>query len=389
MVRFVIYLFPFLMDMSLGTMFFVCSLRMAESGASAFAVSMVCTVWALTYSLSALAAGRLIRPENAAAYVIGSCLAVSALSVMFVVFPVLWMQYVLMIGIGLAVALFFVPFQVFMKAVMGRTSWGLNVSTGLYTAAWSTGMALGPFVSGLLWQHFNWQICHLVNAVAALVGAIGTFTLRHYARRPVEEDEPVNAAEYAGYPDLVMVGWVCGAVCFLVVAMTRAVFPSLATALAVTKAHQGMVFAILFGMQGLTGLLLCPFKRWMYRRVPIILVSLSGLAGFVLFTCGHTASMFFLGALLIGIYTGAIGCYFVFHSLVHPSKSSGNVAINEAIVGITGIFGPVFGGIVADRAGLSTPFLIAAVLLGIVVLSYWQMYRRKFGRTVALSDYTR
>ncbi|MDD3118089.1 MAG: MFS transporter [Victivallales bacterium] len=394
MSRFIIYLFPLLMDMALSTMFFVCSLRMAESGASAFAVSMISTVWALTYSLSAAVAGRLIRPDNAANYVIGSCLAVAVISGLFVLFPGLSMQYVLMIAIGWAVAMFFVPFQVFMKAVMGNTSWGLNVSTGLYTAAWSCGMALGPFVSGLLWQHFNWQICHLINAAAVLGCAWGIFRLRHYAQRPAALPDAAKAtpsvkpaaspsssqhsSEYGRYPDLVMIGWICGTVCFLTVAIIRAVFPSLATALTVSKANQGMVFAILFWAQAGAGLVLCLFRHWMYRRGTIIMVSLSGIIGFLLLGMGRTAPVFFLAALLLGIYTGTISCYFVFHALVHPRKSSSRVAVNETIVGITGSLGPVLGGLVADRSGLSTPFLLAALLLALAAVSFWRGYQKKF-----------
>ncbi len=373
--RFIIYLFPLLIDMALSTMFFVCSLRMAESGASAFAVSMVCTVWALTYSITAAMAGRFINSKNAAGLVIGACFSVALISVLFIILPGLWIQYLLMICSGVAVALFFTPFQIFMKEVMGQISMGLEVSAGLYTFAWSMGMALGPFVSGFLWEHFGWQSCHAVNCAAAVISGIGIIVMNRYTHTDVQIGEPQMKIAKNNHPDLVMLGWICGAVCFLAVSMFRAVFPSQATALTVGKVDQGIVFALLFAGQGLTGLTLCWFKKWLYQSFPMMLFSIVGIVGYALFIKGTTPPVFFLGALLIGIYSGSVCCYFVFHSLVHPEKSAKNVAVNEAIVGVTGIVGPLAGGVIADTAGLSAPYLTTSLLIVLFIIIFRLQFR--------------
>jgi len=389
MIRLLIYLFPLALDMVLGTLFFVCSLRMAESGASALAVSMVCIAWALTYAITSFLAGRLVKPGNLVRYAVGSCLALAVLSGLFILLPGLRTQYVLLVGSGIAIALFYTPFQAFMKAVMSGTKWTLNVSTGLYTAAWSTGMALGPFVSGFLWQHFNWQVCHLVNAAAALGCAWGVYRLRHYA---VDSPSAVAAAvtssvpeepENRALPDLALVGWLCGGIGFLIVAAIRAVYPTLATALGIGKVEQGTMFALLFGTQAATGLALGFFRKWLYRLEIPVWSTLIGAGGLLLLGFGRGGWYFFPAALLIGLYLGMCCDYFVFHSLVHPCRSTRNVAVNETIVGVTGILGPLGGGLLGDAFGLSMPFLAASVLAGAAILLQWRWYAQRMKRDVA------
>lgn len=381
MSRFLIYLFPMLIDMVLSTMFFVCSLRMAESGGSAFAVSMVCTAWALTYSVTAFSCSRLVNVRNAPAFAIGSCLALAVISGLFILMPGLGVQYALMVASGVAIAFFFTPFQVFMKTVMAQTSHGLGVSIGLYTAAWSCGMALGPFVSGFLWQSVGWQYCHLVNALAALVCAVGLSRLKHHAAPlAIVATAPVKKeCDYSHRRDFALIGWLCGGICFLVVSLIRGVYPTLATALAISKSDQGMMFAILFLTQGLTGLILCGFPTWMYNRRPIVIMSAIGSAGLILFGLGKGATAFFVAALLLGVYSGMSSCYIVFHALVHPSQSTRNVSINEAVVGIAGISGPMLGGLLADRLGLPIPFFVSALAVIIAIIIQWRAHRPACG----------
>lgn len=374
MARFMIYLFPLLIDMILSTLFFVCCLRMAESGASALAVSMVCTAWALTYSITSFFSGKVVTLGNAVHFAAASCFALAVLSGLFIVIPALQLQYVFMVVSGVAIAFFFTPFQVFMKAVMGQTSCGLGASIGLYTAAWSSGLALGPFVSGYLWQSFNWQSCHLVNALLALSCAFGLYLLKNYASStPVltAGREPYN---YSRQPDFALIGWICGGICCLVVALLRGVYPTLATTLAVSKSDQGIMFAIMFGTQAATGLALCAFRLWMYHRLPIVIMSLAGMSGLLLFALGKNATAFFAAALLVGIYSGMSSCYIVFHALVHPSRSTRNVSINEAVVGLAGIIGPMAGGWLADLSGLASPFLISALLVGVAIAIQWRAH---------------
>jgi MFS family permease len=78
---------------------------------------------------------------------------------------------------------------------------------------------------------------------------------------------------------------------------------------------------------------------------------------------GRHPAVFLGGAMLFGTYTGAFCFYMVFHSLVHPERAGRYVAVNEALVGITGFLAPLAGGLMADAWGFRWPYLCAAGLM--------------------------
>ena len=84
----------------------------------------------------------------------------------------------------------------------------------------------------------------------------------------------------------------------------------------------------------------------------------------ILFWCGTSTWVFYLGAFIFGIYASGFYFYLVFHSLVHPEKSGRYVAWNEVVVGVTGIIAPMAGGFLVDQTGnRNLPFIIAAVFI--------------------------
>jgi MFS family permease len=101
----------------------------------------------------------------------------------------------------------------------------------------------------------------------------------------------------------------------------------------------------------------------MYRPRPVFTFGLFGIAGLYLFSAANTSAAFCAAAVCFGIYTGALSFYFVFHSLVHPERSARYISINEAIVGMSSITGPLIGGLVADLFKLPTSYLLAAGFL--------------------------
>jgi len=134
----------------------------------------------------------------------------------------------------------------------------------------------------------------------------------------------------------------------------------------------GNIIFLLCVTQSLTGLLLSRSRVWMYRRLPVGAFGLLGLAGLAFFALGRSASAFFVGAALYGVYAGSLFFYLVFHSLAHPSRSTRYVAVNESIMGATGILGPLIGGFLADARGFGCP-LTVAIAAGAAVLVFQQI----------------
>jgi DHA1 family quinolone resistance protein-like MFS transporter len=369
MVRLAIYSFALMMDTILSSVFFVCMVRLADMQASALAVASFMSVWAIAYMIASLTAGGLVTKRNAGWILVGSCVVSTVVSAGYVLIPGMAAMYLLGIVQGCATAFFFTPFQFFMKLLDENQKKSITHSTGLYTFSWSMGFALGPFIAGFLWVHFGWQSCHLVNGLLAVIMACGIVRLKRFAEAAptIQAAETPVADHYADMPDLAWMAWVFGGLGCAIMALIRSVFPSSAVAFDLSKPDQGTTFLILSVTQALVGLGLGRGRLWMYRPVPVALFGLWGLAGLGLFATADAAISFYLAAACFGVYSGAFYFYFVFHSLVHPTRAARYVSVNEAIVGLTSIGGPFIGGAIGDRFGLPASYLTAMVVLAMAI----------------------
>ncbi len=382
MTRFAVYSFAALMDVVLSAVLFVCMVRTADMGASARAVAALMSVWAASYMITSLMAGRLVTRRSAAWMLIGSCLATVFVAIAFITIPGRGAMYVLMVVQGVVAAMFFPPFQVFMKYVDQGRNLGVCQSAGVYTCSWSLGFALGPFIAGILWTHAGWQGTHMVNIAICVVMAIGIFLLKHHAH---VDPESVNgdasggeasADAYAAMPDLAWMAWVFGGIGCMMISLIRSVFPSSGEAWSIAKADQGVVMCIMSLVQAMVGLALARSRIWMYRPLPVLGFGLFGIGGLLLFGIAQTSGTFSLAAACFGVYSGSFYFYFVFHSLVHPTRSGRYVALNEAVVGLASILGPTLGGELGDRLGLGAAYMIPMALLGVAIVTQSLIHAR-------------
>ena len=287
--RVLIYVFPALMDMIMALVLFVNAVRLAKMGASATVVAGSATVWSLLYMLACPVVGRYVSASNAARLMLASCAAMVLFCALFTVTSGVVGIYLLCAGVGAAASLFFAPFQVFMKAVDTAGEKPMTYSTGLYTFAWSTGFALGPFVSGFLMETGTaaapgletggWKYAYVFAGAGALAAAVGIRLLQHLAHPPAPAPGPVEPAaarparplfDYSRMPDLAWLGWIGAGVGVLVLSIVRAVFPAHAVKdLQLADSTQGTILFLLSAAQALTGLALCLSRLWMYRAAAV------------------------------------------------------------------------------------------------------------------------
>jgi MFS family permease len=391
--RFLIFFFPALADTLLGMIFFVASVRMAESGAGALAVTAVTAVWAIVYMLASQVAGRLVREANCVTVMIGGCAVFATASVAFVQLPAFKITYPLMGLVAIGTAMFFTPFQVFMKAVEKGDAGALPRSVGLYTFSWSAGMAAGPFIGAYIWKFFDWPACYYLNVVICVIIVCGILFLKHHATDtgPRRENAPTSAGagrprtpgiDYAAMPDLAWLSWICAGVGCLTVAVLRSYLPSSATAAGIPRSAQGVLLGLLSASQALTGLALCRSRKWMYEPLPVVLFATCGVIALVLFGSTTRVYPLALAAVLYGVYSGSFFFYLVFHALVHPERSTKYVGVNESVVGFTAIVGPLVAGMLADGLALAAPYWVAAFLV-LAVLVFQAVMHRKYREAVS------
>ncbi len=372
--RFLVYLFPTMMDIMLSTVMFVVAVRLSESGASALTVVASGSVWAIVYSLCSQISGRIVTPRNAALTLCLASLLACINAIGMIMFPGLKLQFFWIGSMGVATAFFFIPFMVFMKDMEEGHGVGVAKASALYTFAWSIGMASGPFISGFIWNAFSadtgWKYCYLMNIILSLIIAVGIWPIRRIVKN-MKKKKPENTKfdnKYANMPDLAWMGWLGAVGCMTSVAVVRTLFPYQAALLNIAKIHQGIVLGLMSYVQAFTALFLLLSRYWMYRAFPVALLGISGVTGLLIFGLGTSINLFYIASIVFGIYTGTFSCYLVFHSLVHPEKSAKYLAINETIVGVTGVASPIIAGLLVGSSNVGVPYLACAALVLIIVI---------------------
>lgn len=396
MPRFLIYVFPAVADVILAATMFVCSNRLADAGQSRTEVAMVFAAWAAVYIASNQALARLVTSRNAAVMMTVANVLFVAFAGIFVCIENVWAIYAAMGGIAVATALFFLPFQVFMKAVEPDPYQGVARSVAIYTFSWSLGFAIGPFITGFIYQGLGWRWCFVFTGLLGFFTTIGIQLLKHHAKYHHSEASAENhleappgrdkeAVNYHAMPDLAWLGWLAGGVGCLGIYSLISLLPSAGVAFAMAKSQVGSIIALLYVVQALVGLSFLRSRNWMFRPGPVVGLTafgVVGLAGFALLllpfcrgvqalsVCLRTLGLY-ASAACYGVFSGSFFFGLVFYSLVHPHQSARYVAVNEMIVGICGVAGPIIAGLLADQYGFAVPpTVLMAMTAGIALLQF-------------------
>lgn len=379
MLRFLIFLFPAMVDVVIGALIFIATRRLVDSNASAFATVLPTTAWALGHSFFSFFVGKISNPRRAPALIISGCIVMGLGSVLLIVLPEPSMQFYWALIIGLGSAFFFCSFQVFMKAADKDVHAGVVRSTAIYGFAWSSGIASGPFIAAFIWGDLfpenGWVYCYYINIFLLTCVAFATCPLKNYIERLHRETpEPetvknVSSPDYSKLPDLVWLGWLTAAIGCFTITLIRSLFPYKAEIFNISTKELGYIMALVAYSQGFFSLLLLRSRYWMYKILPMMFFSLCGFTGMILFWCGTNVWTFYAAAVIYGIYSSAFFFYMVFHSLVHPEKSAKYVSWNEVVVGLAGIIAPLAGGFLVDQTGnRNLPFVLAALLIIVAVV---------------------
>ena len=377
--RFIVYLFPVLANMFAGGMFFISAYRFSEAGSSKLAVTGTMAMWAVIYSLGSLVIGRLTTAKRAPWMLIAAGLLLTFASLGFVVFPSLSLQYLWIALVGVGMAGYCTPFQVFAKDLESGSKGGVVRTTSLYTVAWSLGFALGSTVFGMI---PNWRHGFYLNAAMSMVMVFGVLFIMWQKTRgnvaAATEEQGVSPAdgEYAGMPDCALVGWIGAGIGTTTIAALRTLEPNLAVELGIGKMHGGLILALVSYMQVFLALLFIRTRRWMYMTYPLVISGLCGMAGLVLLCVSRQVPLLYVSTFLYGIFSGVFYFVTIFHSQVHPTKNAQYVATNEAVVGIVSVVGSIGGGAIAESFGLRTTFgICVALILFLIIIQILMMAR--------------
>ena len=360
-----IYLFPLVMDIVVSGILFIAAYRFSEAKVAAWMVGSTMTVWALIYTVLAYAAGCVVKPEKSHRVLIGSSFGIALVSLGMLIFNGLYTQFLWLILTGSCGALFFTAFQMYMKRFVSDNRAGIVRSTALYTGSWSLGFAMGPLLFGLV----SMQTAFICCTAAGIVMAAGFILLELFLPKAAAVQDSCSdccskAVDYSRFPDMVKMGYLVGGMGCLVIALVRTMGPFRGVqALGFNIDKMGIIMCLVSFFQSFAGYMLFFSRDWMYKKFNGALLNAAGVVALLGFAFSTNFIWFALSAVLFGIYAGCFYFFFVFHSLVHPTKSHRYVAGNETIVGATGIVGPILGGALITPASSHWIFIIGAFLV--------------------------
>lgn len=374
--KFVIYLFPVMINFIASGVFFYVTQRFVDAGASKLLTAMVIPTWAIAYCISNMIIGKIVKPANAARLIVygGVIIASSALGFIFLnqqLFLLLAWTGLLGIGFGFYCS----SFQVWCRELEQNSSSGIAMATGKYTMAWSLGFAGGALTFGLLNAVLAFSVCFAVGVLVA----VGVTLIDCYLKKnPVVSvsaaapDMPCAAdAVVSRFPDYAWVGWIVGGIVSLAVNQLRSMLQVHGDVIGVANNKETMALTLMTVslVQGTTALFLVKSRIWMYKLLPLMLIALIGAVSMASFCFVNTLTGFLLTAFVYGIYSGCGYFIFVFYALANREKAGRNAAGNEISVSIVGIAGPILGGLLVDLTKISwAPFAMAtgAILLAMI-----------------------
>ncbi|MFP4522618.1 MAG: MFS transporter [Fibrobacterota bacterium] len=364
-----IFLFPMLFDIIAGLSLFAGRHSFAEMGLSTAKVGSIMVFFGTGYIFGSLIMGKIIRKETARYQMLAACslsaiiffIAASADNILLV--------QLLYFFLAIFVTMFFNAFQAYMLGVDSRQGKPLSHTAAHYTFAWSAGFALGPFISGFTKDVFSWEQVYYVAAVFSLL--IGAFSFFFRPRAFASEkavQSPENPGSNKDY-SLCLQAW-------LGVIVGAAVWNGVTTIWAVHSETlgfktgvKGLVEFTMTFSQASGALLLIFIRNRFFKPFYNVLFGISGIVGLASFALGNGKLwIFFIAAVLIGLYNANFFSFMVYHSLAVPEKAVKRVSVNETIVGLSMFLGPLSAEFARRAAGsLNGAYFVLAGTVGVAL----------------------
>ena len=340
-----IYLFPFLIDLVL----FLVMLRLADAAGREMHLSnlqaalfMVC--YSAVYLVACLTIGRVLHRGNARKIFLASIFALMLLAVPLFFTRTFWPSLCLFSVFGIATALAFNSFQTFMRGE--APSGSLSLTVARYTIAWSSGIACGVLFGGFL-KDFGGPMALAAFTILAC-GVILLMSLTHKTRDGKQESsdaivedvstEMLSSRLRAVDSRYVIIGWM---LCLSANFSQRPLSTFIPKFYAENHSPPWVAGCLLFVMfitQALSGYACHKWRHLLYRPQPLVAAQLLVVLALAVLWLAPGLWISAAMLLVLGVIFGFLFFACVFY-VSNDARSSHNVGINEAMVGVGTILG--------------------------------------------------
>ncbi|NQT93934.1 MAG: MFS transporter [Lentisphaerae bacterium] len=354
---------PLMMDFMIGLEALYVNLRTVDMGVPPRHQCLLAALWSTGYVIGAHCAGRWCTAKRAvtmmAVSVIGGA---TVICVVFLVNPSFRFFLAANLCFGLLNGFYFTPFQVKMGHIHPFHS--MATAVAVYNMSWGTGLALGGIGCGWIMDMpgAKWIACGIVAAIALvqllLIGSVDG------KDGPEERTSEEITSAFASSPLQRRYGWIGILVGYVLFGgMTATLWPNLGRETGLTSLQIGIgAFVIAFQLP-LLSLAWARLRGFMQK--PTILVCLLLVLGlaYLLMPLVHHWLWHYAMLALLGVGFSGIVFHAVYYANADPSTRERSLGINESVVGVATLVGPLAMGWLAWNSGIALrPYLAGAAL---------------------------
>lgn len=387
-----IYSLPFILYLCSGIFSTVLVINLSYSGASAFFISLLAVFYGMGMMVCAGTFSRLKIPKKfyPKLLYIESCMqAIISLLCILLMNRQIALFYSFLYGVSTTI--FFVCFQSLLDSVSKDLP--IRISSGLFIFSWTLGLAIGPIISGLIYE-LNPNIGFVIVILISILMFILFYMSRHlhFKNNKHKWEEPfMRAPRYKVY-----IGWLIIFVGAAVLHTLRFMFIDYGIKeLELSKASASLLSGSLSGFMALGSLISAFHIKFLERKRVFTIIGLLTPIALSIILITDNFYLLLISFLFLGFVSG-FGYFFgLYYALADQENSTSNVAINETLTGTAALIMPFIFGYFASNYSYFIAFLfmmiISLICYSIAIYIMWQkkrtaLLKEKFNKIINKID---
>jgi len=351
----------FLLNAVIGMVWVGVPLFAIHLGAQPVALGTIGTAASATYVLMAAASGRLSDRWGKRFFLRISLLQYAA-ALLALTRSTTWQHLAIAMVVAVAASGMFWPSYMALFADLAPSR-GLSRFLSIYNVSWCAGAAAGSLVGGILAQ--------IGYAAPFYVGAaitIGCSARLWYRGSGGAQQSTAPTDGQAAEPSpkanvFLILSWVGGFAVYFAANAIRVLFPKLALELGFGKATVGTLLAVTWITQTAAFAVLGVWQGWHYRLAPLMLLEFAAAGGVVAVAGARRGALFALGFGIVGITAGLTYSSGYYYGMQRQTGKGQRAGLHEAISAAGSAAGPITAGLIASATSLRASFIFCAGLI--------------------------
>lgn len=387
-----IYSLPFILYLCSGIFSTVLVINLSYSGESAFFISLLAVFYGMGMMVCAGIFSKLKISKKFYPKLLYIEACMQAIISFLCIFFMNW-QIALLYSFfyGANVTIFFVCFQSLLDSISKDLP--IRISIGLFIFSWTFGLAIGPIISGLIYE-LNPNIGFIIVILMSILMFILFYMSRHLHLKNNKhkwEEAFTRAPRYKVY-----IGWLILFVGASVLHTLRFMFIDYGIKeIGLSKELASFLSGSLAGFMAIGSLISAFYIKFLERKRVFTIIGLLTPIALSIILITNNSYLLLMSFLFLGLVSG-FGYFFgLYYALADQENSTSNVAVNEALTGIAALIMPFIFGYIASNLSYFMAFLfmmiISLICYTIAIYTMWQkkrtaMLKEKFNNLVKRID---